>query len=202
MANYRKITQAISYLINKNDKANVLPEVKIVKLLWAADRYHLRKYGRSVSDDEYLAMQWGPVGSMAKDILEHSCFPTNGLNEDDFSYIGEFISSDHKGRDSMIFSLRDTDESQMSESDREALDFAWNKLGDYTIEEIVDFSHKYPEWKKHEDALKSERSVKMDIYDFFECTDEDEVFVAEPDQLKATKYLYYENKAIEQLLGR
>ena len=39
------------------------------KLLFLADKYHLIRYGRTITNDEYWAMSYGPVGTAAKDVL-------------------------------------------------------------------------------------------------------------------------------------
>lgn len=46
--------------------------MKALQLVYFADRYHLRKFGRPITNDEYFAMPYGPVASGAKDIAEGS----------------------------------------------------------------------------------------------------------------------------------
>lgn len=36
---------------------------KLFKVLWFADLEHLKKYGRTVTGDTYVAMEFGPVTS-------------------------------------------------------------------------------------------------------------------------------------------
>lgn len=36
---------------------------KLFKILWFADLLHLKQYGRSVTGDTYIAMNYGPVPS-------------------------------------------------------------------------------------------------------------------------------------------
>ena len=43
-SDYKKITQIINYLIRKDERAASISELKIIKLVWAADRYHIRKH--------------------------------------------------------------------------------------------------------------------------------------------------------------
>ena len=47
-------------------------KMKALKLVYIADRYHLRKYGRLITNDTYFAMNYGPVPSGTKDIAEAS----------------------------------------------------------------------------------------------------------------------------------
>lgn len=56
--NYRKITQALNYLATKNPDKKI-NKLKAIKLVWIADRYHLRKYGRPITWDTYEAMPLG-----------------------------------------------------------------------------------------------------------------------------------------------
>lgn len=66
MVETTKIIQAVCYILGRIGKANKL---KLVKLLYLADKCHLVRYGRTITGDEYWAMDYGPVGSTAKDIL-------------------------------------------------------------------------------------------------------------------------------------
>lgn len=53
-------------------KIGKMDRVKLIKLLWAADRYHLRAHGRMVSGTDYVAMVHGPVSSLALDVAQIS----------------------------------------------------------------------------------------------------------------------------------
>src|SRR5438094_6949292 len=71
----RKSTQALNYFAHRSATgapARRLNKMKALKLLFFADRYHLRKYGRLVSDCAYFAMKNGPVASEAKNVAEES----------------------------------------------------------------------------------------------------------------------------------
>ena len=65
---YKKATQAINYFTKK--EGGQIEKLKLIKLVYLADRFHLRKYGRPIMNDTYLAMPLGPVGSSVKDIAE------------------------------------------------------------------------------------------------------------------------------------
>lgn len=43
---------------------------KLCKILYYADQRHLSMYGRSITGDTYIAMQFGPVPSCVDDILK------------------------------------------------------------------------------------------------------------------------------------
>jgi uncharacterized phage-associated protein len=159
---YQKITEALNYLAIKCGVSKQINKMRAIKLLYYADRYHLRKYGRPLTGDTYLAMGYGPVGSLAKDIAENSEF----LDEEARSYGSEVISpvSQHEFK-----SVRETALEFFSETDREALDFVIKKLAQFNGFDLADLSHAYPEWKKHEKvASHSGSRVPMDYLDFFE----------------------------------
>ena len=48
---------------------------KLFKVLWFADLEHLKKYGRTVTGDTYVAMEFGPVPSVLYDEIKHPSDP-------------------------------------------------------------------------------------------------------------------------------
>ncbi len=157
---HRKITQIINFFASKS--SGKINKLKALKLIFLADRYHLRKYGRLVSDDYYVAMKLGPVPSTAMDIAELDKFLDNAYK----TYAQKYIKAlDNSMR---IESIKPVDTDYFSESDIEALNFAWDKFGHLQKWSLSDFTHFYPEWKKHEEALRSGSKVEyMKLEDFF-----------------------------------
>ena len=62
-----KIVETILYLAHKGLD---LSQYKLVKLFYLADREHLRRFGRPITFDYYVAMEHGPVASIAYDIAK------------------------------------------------------------------------------------------------------------------------------------
>ena len=156
---YEAATQALNYLAAKSGGA--LNKLKALKLIFFADRYHLRKYGRPVTGDEYLAMSYGPVASSVKDIAEMSSF----LDPKVADYAKHYVKPVNKN---VYRSVAAVDTDQLSESDIEALDFSWSKFGAIGKYELAEVTHEYPEWKRHESALKHFANVRMDYLDFLD----------------------------------
>ena len=165
--------------------------MKALKLIYLADKYHLRKYGRLITNDIYFAMPYGPVASSVKDIAEESGF----LDPMEGEYSSRFLKA--RGRYE-IESIQDIDSNVFSDSDIEALDFAWEKFGHLNKYELVEITHGYPEWSKHKQALKLDPRIQMDLGDFlddppgniekcFELTEEDRKTRRE--QLEEMSYL-------------
>lgn len=157
---HRKATQALNFFARS--ASGRMNKLKALKLVFFADRYHLRLYGRPITNDRYLAMKYGPVASSCKDLAEMSEF----LGEDERSYAERFLSP--AGHD--YVSLEDVDRSEFSETDLEALEFAWREYGREDGFKLADATHMFPEWKRHEARLASpyESRVPMHYPDFIE----------------------------------
>jgi hypothetical protein len=62
-----KFPHALSYLLTK---AGPSTRLRIMKLVYLADRIHLVRHGRPIVGGRYVALGQGPVASLALDILE------------------------------------------------------------------------------------------------------------------------------------
>jgi len=130
----------------------------LLKIIFFSDRYHLRNFGITATLDDYYAMQRGPVASATLDILKGR-FDANRL-----SAIQEI--------DEYNVEIKQQEEDELSESFKEAMDFALKEFGDCDRDKLSDISHYYPEWRKHEKELKRiSRRVRMNEMDFFENPD-------------------------------
>ena len=158
---HRKATQALNFLARQ--AGGSLHKLKALKLVYFADRYHLRRYGRPVIGDEYLAMEYGPVPSNTKDIAELGDF----LGKEEREYARTFIRPNEHHSYS---SERAVEEKVFSQSDREALAWAWKKFGQVARFELAKMTHAYPEWRRHEAALNAKlvSRAPMNYRDFLE----------------------------------
>lgn len=157
---YKKAVQAINFFAQQ--EGGKIDKLKVIKLIYLADRYHLRKYGRPIVNDSYLAMPYGPVGSSVKDIAEFSNF----LAPEEIQYAINFISP---GGGYFIQSNKETDQDVFSDSDLESLEFVCKEFGKNKQFNLVEITHKYPEWARFENALNSRETTReqMDYNDFF-----------------------------------
>ncbi len=126
---------------------------KLCKILYFADQRHLSKYGRSITGDTYIAMQFGPVPSCVDDILK-------ALRGD------SFFSSSHEIeplKDCIVFENRfiirgitDPDMDELSLSDVECLDYAIDICKDKSFSELTKLSHGLA-WSN----TKSDRAISV-----------------------------------------
>lgn len=155
MINTASIIEAIYYLLLK-----LGPKTKLhlLKLIFLADKYHLLHYGRTVTGDEYFAMQYGPVGSTVKDVLEFDDF-TLDQNELEMAqrYFDVMDPKTRKAKENgpTVAELRN-----LSETDFEALDHVVERYKNLSTSDLVDFTHKYPEWLQHKEMFDSKISKR------------------------------------------
>lgn len=157
---YRKATQALNFLARKKD-GNVINKMKAIKLIYLADRLHLRKYGRPIVGDTYWAMKLGPVGSKAKKAAELN-LPNTAL-----SYTKKYIKPIGDKKHSFA-SIKEPDLLVFSKTDIECLETVNDTFSDRDQFELAELTHKYPEWPKYERKLRSgEKRVLMSYDDLF-----------------------------------
>ena len=128
--NPQKATQAILWLLHKHGGG--MDKLKLVKLIYYADREHLALYGRPIIGGTYVAMQNGPVSS---ELLIHlnKAAKEAGLS---FSLQGYQILA--KGA---------VDEDELSESDIEVLEHINSEYGRYDTFTLRDLTHQLKAWR-------------------------------------------------------
>jgi uncharacterized phage-associated protein len=155
---FSKATQTLNYLALQ--AGGCINAMKAYKLIWLADRLHLRTYGRPILNDIYYAVKLGPIPSFTKDIAEDSCD-----TEMESQYRNNVISKEGHN----LLSKNNIDKSVFSKTDMDILDKIYQKFGHMSHWELSDLSHEFPEWKKHESSLNmgfANRHV-MNYEDFF-----------------------------------
>jgi len=127
--NIKKALEAVLFLISK---AGNIDKYQLVKTMYFADEYHLNKYFRPVLGDNYVAMDYGPVGSGVKDILDKEDLAIEELKEEmPFEQIGLNYSTPKRPPN-----LR-----KLSKSDVEALEYGWNFVKDKSFDELKEITH-------------------------------------------------------------
>lgn len=111
---------------------------KLCKILYFADQRHLSQYGRSITGDTYIAMQFGPVPSCVDDIFK-------ALRGDSFF---SSVSEIEQLKRCMVFenrfivrALQEPDMDELSVSDVECLDYAIGICKDKSFSQLTEFSH-------------------------------------------------------------
>lgn len=184
----KKIIQSLNYFADSQiDKS--IDNMKAYKLLWLADRWHLRQYGRTISGDEYHALPFGVVPSDAKCILEQKATKLPNDIQTVNAYLQ--ILPDHR-----FSSKKKPDMSVFSDTDREALSLILAHFNQYDSLQLSEISHKFPEWMKYEQRIKDQRQkngYKINMDYFFENHKESSNLFNDPqDLLDLTKEIYHQ----------
>ena len=189
MKTTRKIIQALAYIAYQQPDHKV-NSMKAYKLLWLADRYHLRQTGRTITGDVFYALPHGVVPSDAKNVVEHQ--PTRIQNDEEYcnryiQRVGRYSYKAVTEPDLMVF----------SDSDQEALDKILQCYGGMDQYQLERLSHDFPEWLAYKDQIKADntpKAYKIDL-DYFFCDaekDESGLFVDDPELLALTKEMFHE----------
>ncbi len=182
--NIKIIIQAVYYLLENNTKS--MDKLSILKLIFFADKFHLRKYARSITDDTYYAMQYGPVASNVKNILDFDF-----MSDIEKEYVETFLQ---KNGSAYVVNKKIEKLDMLSETDKEALDFAIDNFGYNKTFDLVEITHRYPEWKRFKSSLKDGlKREKIVMEDFFEDSHfEDDPYCIIPcDVVELSKDFYF-----------
>ncbi len=184
----KKIIQALVYLANRQPE-KMLDNMKAFKLLWLADRYHLRQTGRTITGDAYYAMPFGIVPSDAKCLLEDE----KTKLKDPKGYKNRYlVVGDHQYK-----AIAEPDLQVFSDSDQAALDRVLDLYNDFDALQLSELSHKFPEWSFYRNLLEDrdrKNSYKIDLDHFFEDAPLEgrQLFDESKELLELTRDLYHQ----------
>ena len=161
---HRKTTQVLNFFARQS--GGKINKLKALKLVYLADRYHLRRYGRPITGDDYFAMPYGPVASGAKDLTEMDPM----LSDAERSYGAQYLAPVDRYT---YRSIADVEARALSESDRTALSWAWANFGKREHFNLAEYTHRYPDWNRHQKALEGGcvTRVLMSYRDFLDDSD-------------------------------
>ncbi|WP_373080985.1 Panacea domain-containing protein [Zhongshania sp.] len=114
-----------------------IPHLKLIKLLYLADRASLIHSGHSISGDKFVSMPHGPVPSGTLNILNGYCPDTDW---------DTLISDKADHTVSLKVETPPTDE--LSQYDASMIQETWDRFGPMNKYELRDWTHdNLPEWK-------------------------------------------------------
>jgi uncharacterized phage-associated protein len=125
-----------------------MDRLKLIKLIFLADRMHLAKYGRPIVGGHYCAMPHGPVASEFY----------NAIKDGDLGVLPE--EGSHK-----VATDRKADEDFLSESDLEILRYINNRYGSRDAWSLRELTHQFEAYKRN--FLGGNTSYNLPYEDFF-----------------------------------
>lgn len=159
MFNELKTAQAAAYLLYK--AGGQMHHLKLMKLLYLADRLSWKERDYSISGDSYYSLPFGPVLSQTLDLMRGESIE---LYNDRQSEWAKWIADKENHTVSTVKKFDEADEyffDCLSKSDEEILDKIFEDFGHFKTFALVNYTHdsRYvPEW---EDPNGSRKQITL-----------------------------------------
>ena len=143
--NEKKAAQAAAYFLYRSGQAMQMPVLKLMKLLYLAERRSYERYCEPMIGDRLVSMPHGPVLSITYNHMNGEMESVEGGWE---SWIGDREGHDVAVKNPEQFQSPEDDLLELSDSDLEILNETWNEFGHMSKYQIRDYTHMYcPEWQ-------------------------------------------------------
>lgn len=150
-----RTAQAAALLLHR--AGGRLPVLKLMKLMYLAERESLRIFGEPISGDKLVSMPQGPVLSVTYNLMNGSVPSAEGGWE---TWMEDRAGHEVALRDPSMIRSPDLDLQALSDGDLDVLNNVWNRFGHLSKYELRDYTHSSmcPEW---EDPHGSSRPIPM-----------------------------------------
>lgn len=140
MFNERKTAQMAAFFLGQNQESR-MSHLKLMKLLYLADREAVRSFGFSISGDRMVSMPHGPVLSMTLNLMGGDIESCPGGWE-------EWISDKEDHEISLRQPLNTDSLDELAPAEIEVLRTVWQQFGAMGKWEIRDWTHHHcAEWE-------------------------------------------------------
>ena len=143
---FQKALQAAAYLLRL--AGGRMRYIDLLKMLYIADRECLAVEGETITGDSMSALKYGPVLRTVFNLIKEKDSQSARWQH----HIETDIDKGAKRYD--VFIANDPGEDELYLFEKEILNKVFAK---YRNEDVIDFTHTFPEWKKYEKALRSPR---------------------------------------------
>ena len=140
MFNERKAAQMAAFFLGQNSESR-MSHLKLMKLLYLADREAVRSFGFPISGDRMVSMPHGPVLSMTLNLMDGDVESCPGGWE-------AWISDKENHELSLRQPLNPEDLDELAPAELEVLRSVWQQFGAMGKWEIRDWTHHHcAEWE-------------------------------------------------------
>lgn len=142
MYNEKIAAQVAAFFLYK--AGGTLSVLKLIKLMYLAERLSLKKYGEPITDDVLFSLPHGPILSTTLDLI-------NGFRDSTPGGWDEWIT-DREGRtvslaDRSMIRTPEQDLRALSDTDLEVLNEIWDEFGHFSAIDLRNYTHKQcSEW--------------------------------------------------------
>ena len=138
MFNERKTAQMAAYLLKK--RGGRMSHLKLMKLLYLADREAMGRYGMPMTGDRFVSMDQGPVLSTTLNLMDGEVESGPGGWE-------EWISAKENHELSLRSDAGLAGLDELSQADIDILDSVWRDFGHWGRWKLRDYTHQHcGEW--------------------------------------------------------
>lgn len=132
MFNERKVAQMAAYMLKR--RGGTMSHLKLIKLLYLADRAAMNSYGAPISGDSYYSLRNGPILSRTLNLMA-------GVIESEPQGWETWISdkAEHQVSLRQDFNFGDLD--YLSPADIDILDNVWQEFGAMNRWQLVEYTH-------------------------------------------------------------
>lgn len=161
-----KIRATVLYILSQFPTG--IDYIKLLKILYFAQREHLVKYGRTIIDDTFQARKYGPVPGFIRKGLK--LIENSQRLPEDFILFGDGIKVKNQNGLQVIYSGAKPDMDELSGSDIKCLDLFINEFAAKESKYISQMSHEDSAWKKaYERWIKDPEQWDMSILEIAEA---------------------------------
>jgi uncharacterized phage-associated protein len=133
--NFEKTLQATGILLSLDEKR--MDRIRLLKLLYIADRELLAEVGRPLTGDPPVAMKYGPVPSTVYDLVK-------GVAGRTTEWSRHIVSTDYS-----VALREDPGRGKLSKREIEKLIEVTERYRGLDDFELSELTHSFPEWAKH-----------------------------------------------------
>jgi len=135
---FERSLQAAAYLL-KSAEGCELRYIHLLKMLYIADREYLVEYGYTITGDNVVAMQYGPVLSRILNLIKGKASEAETWRQ--------FILTERSRRTVRL--VADPGIGELSRASMRKLDSVFERFGNLKPFEVVRLTHEFPEWEDY-----------------------------------------------------
>lgn len=140
----QKVAQMAAFFLARREAP--MAHIKLMKLLYLADRLSMERYDVPMTDDAQCNMKNGPILSATLNLM-------NGTRQS--KAWSAFVSPIHNFEVSLQRNFAWDELDELSPADVALLDEVFEKYGHMTRWELVEFVHQLPEWEHPGNSSKA-----------------------------------------------
>lgn len=150
----RTATEMAAYILNRLGGSTEY--IKLIKLMYLADRKALEEHQMPISTDRYVSMKYGPVLSNTFDLVRHPpVYDVGDFWNEHIEDIGQY----------QVRLTKKVPPAKLSLAQEEILGLTCDEFGSWPWGKLVEYTHDLPEWKNPDADQQGPGSLPLLIED-------------------------------------